>query len=502
MAPTRRAYDKYVPWTPEEDEKLRQLVERYGSARDKCSRWSEHLPGRTAKNCRKRWFYSLDPSIKKSTPWTNEEDARLRDLVAAHGQTWCRIARDMDGRTDDQCAARFVNVLSVTDRPWSPEEDERLLSLQADLGNKWKEIAASFEGRSPLSCRNRCRKFLRSSSKSRSVTSRAPGGSGSGSAPASASESTPGSTFLSTPGPPAASDIDLSRSLVPGGASAGPSSPPDAALATSPGSAGEGPGIRQSPAGNHPFASVSVAMHPPPPPAQPSETGRRAPLRQPDPWQMTSDAPRPAPNPSEQPMFAPPPSREHDSMFSALASAAMHAAPVSATPRPPSGQQLGTPALAHSNALLSLLQVLAAAPASSISQLAALGPLGLHQDASTPYLSAGLQPLGLNLPQQPQDSRNSLLDMLASGGEGQAGQHDPRTSNLLAFLGMANQCAEHHPAFPGHPNAGVPNLLTLGAGSAASLQQQLGQLAPDPAVAQMALTLALQLNNMSSSNMP
>lgn len=58
------------PWTNEEDELLKSLVERYGT-----KHWSliaQFLP-RTGKQCRERWCNYLNPAIKR-TAWTTEEE--------------------------------------------------------------------------------------------------------------------------------------------------------------------------------------------------------------------------------------------------------------------------------------------------------------------------------------------------------------------------------------------------------------------------------------------
>ena len=45
---------------------------------------AKQIPGRTNKDCRKRWVYSLAPSIRKGT-WDNKEDALLQEGVERHG---------------------------------------------------------------------------------------------------------------------------------------------------------------------------------------------------------------------------------------------------------------------------------------------------------------------------------------------------------------------------------------------------------------------------------
>ncbi|CAN6339897.1 unnamed protein product [Urochloa humidicola] len=85
-------------WRPGEDEKLRQLVEKYGP-----QNWNsiaEKLEGRSGKSCRLRWFNQLDPRINRR-PFTAAEEERLLQAHQAHGNRWALISRLFPGRTDN-----------------------------------------------------------------------------------------------------------------------------------------------------------------------------------------------------------------------------------------------------------------------------------------------------------------------------------------------------------------------------------------------------------------
>lgn len=153
-------------WSAEEDEKLRLLVSYWG---DQCGRnghWdkiSSHFVNRTNKDCRKRWFHSLDPKLKRGR-WTPHEDEVLLEAYKKLGPSWHKISQLIPGRTDDQCSKRYNDVLdpniSERLRPWTPEEDKRLLELVQKFSTKWRLISKEMEGRTGLTCRNRWRKLV------------------------------------------------------------------------------------------------------------------------------------------------------------------------------------------------------------------------------------------------------------------------------------------------------------------------------------------------------
>ena len=162
------------PFTKEEDDRLTELVNRYYGDKvhdlnldlvdwEFLSKELEPNGSRKPKMCRKRWANSLDPNLKKGK-WSPEEDELLIRTYQKYGATWLRVASEIPGRTDDQCAKRYTEVLdpSTKDRlkSWTQEEDLKLISLVKIHGTKWRTICTKIAGRPALTCRNRWRKLL------------------------------------------------------------------------------------------------------------------------------------------------------------------------------------------------------------------------------------------------------------------------------------------------------------------------------------------------------
>ncbi|PQM38108.1 transcription factor MYB36-like [Prunus yedoensis var. nudiflora] len=93
---------KKGPWTPEEDEKLVEYIQRYGHGS-----WSwRALPklaglNRCGKSCRLRWTNYLRPDIKRGN-FSQEEEQTIINLHALVGNKWSAIANNLPGRTDNE----------------------------------------------------------------------------------------------------------------------------------------------------------------------------------------------------------------------------------------------------------------------------------------------------------------------------------------------------------------------------------------------------------------
>ena len=105
-------------WNPEEDELLREAVQKYGGRNWK--RISEILVGRTDVQCLHRWQKVLRPGLIKG-PWTPEEDDAVIELVNKYGiKSWSFIARQLKGRLGKQCRERCVLACSLSPFSLSP----------------------------------------------------------------------------------------------------------------------------------------------------------------------------------------------------------------------------------------------------------------------------------------------------------------------------------------------------------------------------------------------
>lgn len=90
--------------------------------------------------------------------FTPEEDQRLTQLVLQHGsKDWIKISNLMETRNPRQCRERWNNYLNPSLRtdPFSTEEDLLLDQKYAEYGPRWNKIAKFFNNRSDNSLRNR-----------------------------------------------------------------------------------------------------------------------------------------------------------------------------------------------------------------------------------------------------------------------------------------------------------------------------------------------------------
>ncbi|EFQ98378.1 hypothetical protein MGYG_01408 [Nannizzia gypsea CBS 118893] len=157
MEPARRINK----WTQEEDAILLQRLreQQANNPPDKVVDWQNiaaAIPGRTNKDCRKRWLNVLDGDLRKGA-WTAEEDRLLSGAVETEGKVWVRVSEHVPRRTADQCAKRWQHFLDpALDRSeWTELECQILWDAVQKQGRRWLQIRNDlFPLRSPNSLKN------------------------------------------------------------------------------------------------------------------------------------------------------------------------------------------------------------------------------------------------------------------------------------------------------------------------------------------------------------
>ncbi|CAN0855210.1 Transcription factor MYB2 [Linum grandiflorum] len=88
------------PWTVEEDFKLMNYIASHGEGRWNSLARCAGLK-RTGKSCRLRWLNYLRPDVRRGNI-TLEEQLMILDLHSRWGNRWSKIAQHLPGRTDNE----------------------------------------------------------------------------------------------------------------------------------------------------------------------------------------------------------------------------------------------------------------------------------------------------------------------------------------------------------------------------------------------------------------
>ncbi|KAL2509302.1 transcription factor MYB [Forsythia ovata] len=96
-----KANVKKGQWSPEEDAKLKEYMEKHGTEGNWITLPQKAGLRRCGKSCRLRWLNYLRPNIKHGE-FTDDEDRLICSFFASIGSRWSIIAGQLPGRTDNE----------------------------------------------------------------------------------------------------------------------------------------------------------------------------------------------------------------------------------------------------------------------------------------------------------------------------------------------------------------------------------------------------------------
>ncbi|CAN8248398.1 unnamed protein product [Cochlearia groenlandica] len=127
-----KANVKKGPWSPEEDVKLKDYINKYGTGGNWIALPQKIGMKRCGKSCRLRWLNYLRPNIKHGG-FSEEEDTIILNLYISIGSRWSIIAAQLPGRTDND----IKNY-------WNTKLKKKLLGRQKQT-NHQDSITGSYE---------------------------------------------------------------------------------------------------------------------------------------------------------------------------------------------------------------------------------------------------------------------------------------------------------------------------------------------------------------------
>ncbi|BAT90517.1 hypothetical protein VIGAN_06177500 [Vigna angularis var. angularis] len=162
-----KASVKKGPWSPEEDRKLKDYIDKNGTGGNWIALPQKAGLKRCGKSCRLRWLNYLRPNIKHGD-FSDEEDRIICSLYVNIGSRWSIIAAQLPGRTDNdiknywntKLKKKLIGLLPLSHHTKQPSFPSSALQnpppspsshqLYGEYGN-YIPVTASFTGMEHLS---------------------------------------------------------------------------------------------------------------------------------------------------------------------------------------------------------------------------------------------------------------------------------------------------------------------------------------------------------------
>lgn len=156
------------PFRPDEDEKLKSLVEQYVTSKllyKFTIPLSETKPlSRKISNCASSLSMCHPRSIPTIATANSSNISSMLSHICVNDINWTEIAKCMGDRTVRQCRERWTNSLCETIKKtqWSTEEDQLIMTKYNEFGPQWKLMEKFFPGRVQYDIRNRFTSLMKS----------------------------------------------------------------------------------------------------------------------------------------------------------------------------------------------------------------------------------------------------------------------------------------------------------------------------------------------------
>jgi hypothetical protein len=100
-------------------------------------------------------------------PFTPEEDDQLRELIAINGQDWVAVSAGMADRAPRQCHERWLHYLwpGIVNQPWTCDEEAILEEKVKEYGQQWKFMERYLPGRRDSHIKNHYKVIVRRKAK-------------------------------------------------------------------------------------------------------------------------------------------------------------------------------------------------------------------------------------------------------------------------------------------------------------------------------------------------